>query len=78
MADTGEARPPTERVRWGDDNPCPDCRTGLCHRCGEEKSDALLAPHMGVVLCGDCFYAKFTLPPLGSDERPYDRGREES
>lgn len=36
-------------------NPCPDCRIGLCHRCAEEKPDALPAPHMGVVLCRDCF-----------------------
>lgn len=35
--------------------PCPDCRKGVCHRCGEERSDAVLAPHMGVVLCQACF-----------------------
>lgn len=38
------------------DNPCPDCTTGVCHRCGEAKRDALPAPHMGVVLCSGCFY----------------------
>lgn len=38
------------------ENPCPDCKWGTCHRCGEDKPDAIPAPHMGVVvLCGPCF-----------------------
>lgn len=39
------------------ERPCPDCRKGLCHRCGEERADAMPAPHMGVVLCSACFSA---------------------
>ena len=37
---------------------CPDCKHGTCHTCGVERPDAVLAPHMGVVLCSDCFAAK--------------------
>jgi hypothetical protein len=51
MSANGEGGAPP----WGDDNPCPDCKTGICHRCGKAKWDALLAPHMGVVLCNSCF-----------------------
>lgn len=36
------------------ERPCPDCRKGVCHRCGQERPDASPAPHMGVVLCNDC------------------------
>jgi hypothetical protein len=34
--------------------PCPECRKGVCHTCGQERKDAVLAPHMGVILCSDC------------------------
>lgn len=37
-------------------NPCHDCKIGTCHHCGEDKPDALPGPHMGVVLCRDCFH----------------------
>lgn len=49
-----------EHVPWSGSNPCPDCKIGTCHRCGEDKPDALPGPHMGVVLCSDCFWKKLT------------------
>ena len=42
---------------YSGDNPCLECKPGTCHRCGEERPDATLAPHMGVILCSECFYA---------------------
>ena len=38
--------------------PCPECRPGLCHVCGHEGPDAVLAPHTGRILCSECFAAR--------------------
>ena len=54
---------------YGGSNPCLDCRHGVCHRCGVERADATLAPHMGVILCRGCFVAKL-IPTTEADDAP--------
>lgn len=47
---------------------CPKCREGVCHTCGQERRDAVLAPHMGVVLCQPCFMATLSEPPTTASQ----------
>lgn len=55
VADAMEAEAQAATPPFSDENPCPKCRTGLCHRCAYLGPDAVIAPHMGVVLCSRCF-----------------------